>query len=685
METYNLEIDKNDLEKIDNYRRKFHTSVLTIFFTDIESSTRLREDLGDRGYTELLEKHDSILLPVVSEYSGLHIKSIGDSILAVFSQPSDAVECAVAIQDAIFNAPLLKPFLKVRIGIDMGQIAKEQSGGIIKDIFGRFVNRAARIEGLANGGHILCSESVQDNASGWVDSSKIRWHDHGHHSVKGIKKPVNIWEPYNANITEHDNLSAKSPAPSHNVQNDTLSVEEDIYPPVKIAENQNKIIELEFFEGIWLARTVSVKYYARIVSGELLIVYSYDENARKKAHYYDIHFKDNTLFYRFEWFDKSFSGCGFFRIESENRIAGRYWLDGDLPSDVIADVTKINDTLPKVPTHVLERSEKDYFPQWVENYFKSKNSHCEKDISDLSITEMTVLNELRNKPDVKWTHSIIERSIRLNHPDFFRLNHLDFSGNIQVATDSLISKGYFELNDEKGVCVTRKAIEYYRKNPRHSKSLQVNESDNHPELKIINQPEAGGCFIAQLTINRKSIKIYLGDLTDLKTDIIATSDDNLLTMGGGTSMSVRRKGGESIFDEAQKHIPVKYGDVVVTSAGSLHSKHVFHCVVIDYDKHLYPTAEVIKKVVDTCIKKAGALELKTIAFPLFGTGAGGFSKTSALENILIQLIHNLSKDIKHIEEIIIAVFGERRGSKVVAEALKAAIRKTDIKLTANVT
>ncbi len=209
----NISIDKNDIDRIDTYRRKFNTSVLTIFFTDIESSTRLREEIGDKGYTELLEKHDAILLPIISNYNGLHIKSIGDSILAVFFQPSDAVECAISIQDAIFNSPLIRPFLKVRIGMDMGQIAKEQQGGIIKDIFGRFVNRAARIESLANGGHILCSESVQDNAAGWIDSTNIKWHDHGLHTVKGVDKALKIWEPFNANITDHDSLPGNASEP----------------------------------------------------------------------------------------------------------------------------------------------------------------------------------------------------------------------------------------------------------------------------------------------------------------------------------------------------------------------------------------------------------------------------------------------------------------------------------------
>ena len=244
----NISLEEKDILIAEDYRKKFKTSVLVIFFTDIESSTKLREDLGDKGYTELLEKHDSILLPLVNKYDGLHLKSIGDSILAVFSQPSDAVECAIAIQDAIYNSPLIKPFLSVRIGMDMGQVAKEQLGGIMKDVFGRFVNRAARIEGLATGGHIFCSDSVQDNASGWIDSTKIKWHDHGFQNVKGVDKPLRVWEPYNSNITDYDKTI--SAMPSELTSYDEVQEKDEIEPKPHVDKNiyhNEKFIKLTGF------------------------------------------------------------------------------------------------------------------------------------------------------------------------------------------------------------------------------------------------------------------------------------------------------------------------------------------------------------------------------------------------------------------------------------------------------
>ncbi len=221
----NLPIELKDLKPVDEYRKQHNTSVLTILFTDIENSTKLREELGEKGFNELLEKHDSILLPLIEKHNGLFIKNIGDSILSIFAQPSDAIECSITMQDAIFNAPLIKPFLKIRIGIDMGQVAKEQIGGITKDIFGRFVNRAARVESLANGGHILTTEAVQDNVSGWIEGTRIKWYDHGLYYVKGIEKPVKICEPYNANFSLPDKLDQKHKRPEDNLVEDSSSHE----------------------------------------------------------------------------------------------------------------------------------------------------------------------------------------------------------------------------------------------------------------------------------------------------------------------------------------------------------------------------------------------------------------------------------------------------------------------------
>jgi len=192
-----IALNDADVEKAERFRRERKTSVLVIMFTDIEGSTALREKLGDLRFERILEEHNSMLLPIIAEHSGVHIKSIGDSIMAVFSEPSSAVRCALKIEERLHG----HSWLKVRIGMDMGQVAADEVQGIMKDVFGRFVNRAARVESLANGGHILVTEQIQDSASGWIPREQISWFCHGEHTVKGVEKPLKIWEPYNSNTT----------------------------------------------------------------------------------------------------------------------------------------------------------------------------------------------------------------------------------------------------------------------------------------------------------------------------------------------------------------------------------------------------------------------------------------------------------------------------------------------------
>ena len=130
-------------------------------------------------------------------------------------------------------------------------------------------------------------------------------------------------------------------------------------------------------------------------------------------------------------------------------------------------------------------------------------------------------------------------------------------------------------------------------------------------------------------------------------------------MSGGVSMSVRFKGGKSIYDEARQFVPLRFGDVAITSAGKLYAEKIFHGAVIDFDKSQGPTTDVIKQVVHTCIMKADEYKFKSIAFPLLGTGAGGFPANSALEVTLIQLIKDLSLEIKNIRKVIIAIYGKK--------------------------
>ncbi len=83
----------------------------------------------------------------------------------------------------------------------MGQVSKHSMGGVIQDVFGRHVNRAARIEAKAEPGHVLVSFNVYDCAVNWLKSTPIAWTHHGQVYLKGFAEPVSLHEPFEPGIT----------------------------------------------------------------------------------------------------------------------------------------------------------------------------------------------------------------------------------------------------------------------------------------------------------------------------------------------------------------------------------------------------------------------------------------------------------------------------------------------------
>ncbi len=196
----NLPMDDHELQLVDGFRQSRNTSVLTIMFTDIQGFTKLTEERGDAYSNEVRRAHDSLLVPVIErDGAGRVIKHFGDAVMAVFSEPSTAVSRALEIQEVLrrYSAQHSdQPPILVRIGLHMGQVTVEDK--VSMDVFGRHVNRASRVEGLADGGHIYLTYTVFDSAKGWMagKSSEAAWVSHGRYRVKGIDEPLEIFEAY---------------------------------------------------------------------------------------------------------------------------------------------------------------------------------------------------------------------------------------------------------------------------------------------------------------------------------------------------------------------------------------------------------------------------------------------------------------------------------------------------------
>jgi O-acetyl-ADP-ribose deacetylase (regulator of RNase III) len=110
-------------------------------------------------------------------------------------------------------------------------------------------------------------------------------------------------------------------------------------------------------------------------------------------------------------------------------------------------------------------------------------------------------------------------------------------------------------------------------------------------------------------------------------------------MSGGVSAAIRRAAGQSILLEVAKKIPAKLGDVVVTSAGSLPAKHIFHVITIAESEAI--ASDIVKNATRRSLKLLKALGLSSIAFPAIGAGLAGFTYADVAANMVEAIVEEL--------------------------------------------
>lgn len=152
------------------------------------------------------------------------------------------------------------------------------------------------------------------------------------------------------------------------------------------------------------------------------------------------------------------------------------------------------------------------------------------------------------------------------------------------------------------------------------------------------------------------IKLIQGDITDQETDVIVNAANNHLWMGAGVAGAIKRKGGREIEDEAMEKGPIPIGEAVVTSAGKLKAKYVIHAAVMGQD--LVTNEEYIKNATLNSLKRAEELKIKSIAFPAFGTGVGGFPIDRCAQ-IMLDQVKDFSKKTKYLREVLFVLFDKK--------------------------
>lgn len=139
---------------------------LSFLFSDLKDSTALYQKVGDAVAFSRVQKHFGYLEDHLERFEGALVKTMGDAIMAVFSDPQRALDCAVAMQEELdrFNTKeKIDPPIVLKLGLHCGpSIAIENEGKI--DYFGATVNYSARVQAQSVGGDIVLSSDFAQAA-----------------------------------------------------------------------------------------------------------------------------------------------------------------------------------------------------------------------------------------------------------------------------------------------------------------------------------------------------------------------------------------------------------------------------------------------------------------------------------------------------------------------------------------
>lgn len=160
---------------------------LILMVTDIEQSTPMIADLGDRKARDLFYHHDQIVRNAVVNHGGVEIKNRGDGFLASFHSAPEALASARTVQRnlKLFSEQNLPWPVRVRIGLHSGELLLEDEG-----LFGLNIHVAVRVSEVCPPSRIVMSDPVFETAQ----NLRLPCSSLGSMKLKGLPSSLDIYE-----------------------------------------------------------------------------------------------------------------------------------------------------------------------------------------------------------------------------------------------------------------------------------------------------------------------------------------------------------------------------------------------------------------------------------------------------------------------------------------------------------
>lgn len=160
----------------------------------------------------------------------------------------------------------------------------------------------------------------------------------------------------------------------------------------------------------------------------------------------------------------------------------------------------------------------------------------------------------------------------------------------------------------------------------------------------------------------KLLKLITGDITRVPADAIVNAANAALAGGGGVDGAIHRIGGPSIMRELDqiraKAGGCSTGSAVVTAAGLLPARFVFHAVGPVYRDGKRGEPESLASCYRTCLMLAEKRGIETINFPSISTGAYGYPIKDAARIALQEVVRHLQDEANRLREVKFVLFTE---------------------------
>ena len=168
---------------------------LTVLFTDLRDSTRLYRERGDAvAFGQVLDHYD-VLREAIGGESGALVKTIGDSVMAVFQRPVQALRAVFRAQARLANPTGERPALHLKAGIHSGPCVAVTLNDRL-DYFGSTVNLASRLEAVsaARAGVVVSGAVINDpEVAEWIRHDG-KCSEPFTATIKGFEdEPIRLW------------------------------------------------------------------------------------------------------------------------------------------------------------------------------------------------------------------------------------------------------------------------------------------------------------------------------------------------------------------------------------------------------------------------------------------------------------------------------------------------------------